>query len=242
MRSELLDFLKGHSDTDIFLFQEVYKSRFEGDHIVVPGYDPDFSLADTLAKSLPSHQEHFCQVLKDVYGLAAYVACDKEIGEKGEMLVARRDWYDLSDPANREHNRKLQWFEIVADGKKVLIVNAHLTSRPAGKRDSEQRLRQSEMIVRLLSMFDGPKILAGDFNLMPDTESIRMIEAAGMRNLVKEYGVKSTRNEIYFKFRKNPLLFADYIFISPEIKVTDFKVLPDIVSDHLPLCLEFEIE
>lgn len=123
------------------------------------------------------------------------------------------------------------------NGKKVLIVNVHLTHRPEGKSDSEKRFKQSKIIIDFLGMFDCPKILVGDFNLLPDTESIAMIERAGMRNLIKEYNVTSTRTELY----KKPLQFADYIFVSPEINVREFKVLPDVVSDHAPLYLDFEI-
>jgi endonuclease/exonuclease/phosphatase family metal-dependent hydrolase len=93
------------------------------------------------------------------------------------------------------------------------------------------------MIVNFMNLFDCPKILMGDFNLLPDTESIKIIEAAGLRNLIKEFGITETRTELY----KKKLRFADYAFVSPEIKVKDFKVLPDVVSDHSPQYLDFEI-
>ncbi|HEU0081016.1 MAG TPA: hypothetical protein VFQ72_03260 [Candidatus Paceibacterota bacterium] len=32
-----------------------------------------------------------------------------------------------------------------------------------------------------------------------------------------------------------------YVFVSPGIKVKEFKVLPDVVSDHAPLFLDFEV-
>jgi len=59
-----------------------------------------------------------------------------------------------------------------------------------------------------------------------------------MRNLIKDYDITSTRSKLYTKHKK-PVLFADYIFTSPEIEVRDFKVLPDVVSDHLPLLLDY---
>ena len=237
IKDALGEFLDSRSDADILLFQEVYKSRFDNDHVHVVGFTPDFTLFDTISRSLVQHNGHFCQVLKESYGIAAFVDKKVEIGEKGEMLVSFRDWNDVSDLHNRDHIRKLQWFEVFINGKKILIANAHLTHRPEGKEDSPKRINQSELIVKFLSMFDCPKVLAGDFNLLPDTEGIRMIEAAGMRNLVKEFGVTSTRTEMY----KKPLKFADYVFVSTEVKVKDFKVLPDVVSDHAPLFLDFEV-
>ncbi len=57
-----------------------------------------------------------------------------------------------------------------------------------------------------------------------------------MRNLVKEYRVTSTRSQLY----KKPDKFADYILVSPEVIVEDFKVLEEEMSDHLPLLLTFQ--
>ena len=72
------------------------------------------------------------------------------------------------------------------------------------------------------------------FNLKPDTESIQIIEN-GMNNLITQYDITSTRSNWYTKEER----FADYIFTSPEIIIKTFEVLPDVVSDHLPLFLEF---
>ena len=79
-------------------------------------------------------------------------------------------------------------------------------------------------------------ILAGDFNLRPDTKSIKMLEA-DMKNLIIEYGVKSTRSNLH----KRPEKFADYIMVSDKIKVNNFEVIYRHVSDHLPLLLDFSI-
>ncbi|MGH7175090.1 MAG: endonuclease/exonuclease/phosphatase family protein, partial [Minisyncoccia bacterium] len=56
----------------------------------------------------------------------------------------------------------------------------------------------------------------------------------GMRNLIEEYKITSTRTSFYDETEK----FADYAFVSPEAKVLDFKVLPEEVSDHAALYLE----
>ena len=64
-----------------------------------------------------------------------------------------------------------------------------------------------------------------------------MFEKLGLRNLVKENGVTSTRTSLYSK----PEKFADYAFVSPGIEVADFKILPDEMSDHVPMYTEFEL-
>jgi endonuclease/exonuclease/phosphatase family metal-dependent hydrolase len=62
-----------------------------------------------------------------------------------------------------------------------------------------------------------------------------MLEAAPLRNLVAEFGVASTRTSLYTR----PEKFADYVFVSAGVEVRGFRVLPDEVSDHAPLMLEF---
>ena len=79
-----------------------------------------------------------------------------------------------------------------------------------------------------------PKILCGDFNLRPDTESMKIIEDR-MHNLIYLYQVNSTRTSLYKKEEK----FADYILTSPEVKTHRFAVLDHEVSDHKPLFLDF---
>jgi exonuclease III len=68
-----------------------------------------------------------------------------------------------------------------------------------------------------------------------DGQSLAILEE-GMKNLIKEYGVTDTRSSLYTK----PIRFADYILVSPEIRINNFKVLAEEVSDHLPMVLEFE--
>jgi endonuclease/exonuclease/phosphatase family metal-dependent hydrolase len=93
--------------------------------------------------------------------------------------------------------------------------------------------------MNFMKKISGPKIICGDFNILPDTESVAILEN-GMRNLVKEFAIESTRTPLYRHYN-NPdePNFADYVFVSPDVNVMKFTVLPDVVSDHSPLLLEF---
>jgi endonuclease/exonuclease/phosphatase family metal-dependent hydrolase len=104
-----------------------------------------------------------------------------------------------------------------------------------GKQDIEERLEQSENILKFTSKLSNPYILCGDFNLLPDTESIKKFERAGLKNLIREYNITSTRTSYYTRPEKH----ADYAFVSDGIEVKDFKILPDKISDHAPMSLEF---
>ncbi|MBI2621751.1 MAG: endonuclease/exonuclease/phosphatase family protein [Candidatus Levybacteria bacterium] len=124
---------------------------------------------------------------------------------------------------------------------KFLVINFHGYWTPSAKFDTKERLEQSEKIIAFAKNQNLPAIIAGDFNLAIDTKSVAMFEEGGFRNLVRESKAKATRSKHYnIKWRKNDK-FADYIFVSKDVRVLEFKVLPDQVSDHLPLYLEFEV-
>ena len=61
-----------------------------------------------------------------------------------------------------------------------------------------------------------------------------------MSNLIDEYNIKTTRPTFNDGLDKGDLV-CDYIFVNNKIKVNDFKVLDNNVSDHLPLLLDFDI-
>lgn len=86
----------------------------------------------------------------------------------------------------------------------------------------------------------GSKIIVGDFNLLPETESLKII-GEGMRNLIGEFNIARTRSNLSPFFGKKEFQkFADYTLATPDVKVLDFKVLEVEVSDHLPMILEFD--
>ena len=126
---------------------------------------------------------------------------------------------------------------LVTAPQHISILNFHALWLDGNKVDNPEILEQTNRIADILQRTSPPLILAGDFNLWPETESIAIIERAKMRNLIKDYSVSSTRPKD-FPF-PNP--FADYIFTSPEIAIQSFQAMPDEVSDHLPLALEFRI-
>lgn len=128
---------------------------------------------------------------------------------------------------------------LTKNGVDYLIATIHGIWSKEGRKDTPERLKQSEIIKDLFDKYKTKKILTGDFNLLPTTESVIMLEQ-GMVNLIKKCSILSTRTS----FKKQTNLdketenFADYIFVSPDIEVKTFKVIFEEVSDHYPLMLE----
>ncbi|MDE1762249.1 MAG: endonuclease/exonuclease/phosphatase family protein [Candidatus Micrarchaeota archaeon] len=128
----------------------------------------------------------------------------------------------------------MQHTEIELANDLYSVFNIHGLWQGSTKHDTPERIEQSKQIVRALEGAGGLRILCGDLNLLPDAESIMIIEN-GMRNLIREYGITSTRSRLYTK----ELRYADYVFVSENLKVRGFEVLDEEVSDHLPLALDF---
>ncbi len=233
----LLSFFKKYNNKiDVFCLQEIFSNASSKKD------DSTFSEAiNVAAKNLDLYQDiqailkdydgYFCSVYADVYGIAMFVKKDIQVIENGEIIIyENKKFYDPEND-DADHTRKAQWLKLEEN---LNIINIHGHWDISGKRDTENRLKQSDTIINLISQLKGETILCGDFNLLPDTESIKKIERSGLRNLIKEYGITSTRTSFY----KKPEKYADYAFINKDVNLKDFKVLPDEVSDHFPLYLE----
>ncbi|MEX0932264.1 MAG: endonuclease/exonuclease/phosphatase family protein [Parcubacteria group bacterium] len=224
----LLEFFENYKDIDIFCLQEIYHEATLD--MVEEEYKEDsLNLFGDIQSILEEHVGYFRPCVNGCYGLAVFVKDTITVQREGEVTI-----YDAPDyKGGGNHSRNLQYIEFEKDKEKYVVVNVHGLWNGEGKSDSPSRLSQSENIRNLVDSLEGSKIICGDMNLLPETESMKILEK-GMRNLISEYKVSSTRSSLY----KKPLKFADYILVSPDLEVKDFKVLPDEVSDHLPLFLE----
>lgn len=124
------------------------------------------------------------------------------------------------------------------NSKKLRILNYHgiWTKEKIG---NQATLAACQKINKLAREVDYPVIITGDFNLFPDSESMRVF--TGFTSLADKHNIKTTRpktNELNHLDRN----VVDYILISPGIKVNSFQVLDSDVSDHLPLILDFNLQ
>jgi endonuclease/exonuclease/phosphatase family metal-dependent hydrolase len=126
------------------------------------------------------------------------------------------------------------------DNRETVVCSVHGIPYPGDKLDTPERLYQTET---LLGAFAGRSrvVIGGDFNLLPETQSIRKFAANGYRDLIADYDVETTRNYLSFgKHPESPQYFADYAFTSLDVNVKDFIVPAVIVSDHQPLELSID--
>jgi len=233
VHDEVLDFIKNKkNETDIFCFQEIFKS------------DKEIKISKGAYSNIKREVEEILPDFKGFYyptagsgdlngfvdyplffGQETFVKNGIEVLDSGETYVYK-NYNELSLYPNGKPNfpRNFVYTILEKDGKKFLVLNIHGFWAPAAKFDNEHRFKQSQIILDFIEKYDS----------MLDEK---------LRNLVKEYKVPTTRSLLYDeKWRvENNDKYADYIFTSDNVKVKDFKVLQDQVSDHLPLYLEFEI-
>lgn len=252
--SELIEFVEHYRDTvDIFVFQEVYntptKNKYTRDTSTFQSpfsnvFPPRATIYHDLLEKLPNHTSYFESAQDNFdylgkvdfelsFGLASFVNKKHTISEYQSIFVFR-DKNSLINRDNASMGRNIQIFTI---NNGITIINFHGLWNTLQKIDCPERIEQSKNIRKVLDTAAYPKILAGDYNLNPNTESLKMLEK-DMVNLIKKNNITSTRSSLYEKENK----FADYILVSPEITIKDFKVLSDTVSDHSPLYLEFDNE
>lgn len=233
----LLDFFARHKDVDVFCLQEIWSG---GEEMlgVKAGGSPLEGITTTLladiGEVLSGHAVFFRPHFKDYYGLAMFVRKTLKVKEEGEVFVYQdRGFVSGEDPGN--HARNIQYVTLEKEGGLKTVINFHGMWNGRGKGDAEERVLQSANIVNFVSTLAHPFVLVGDFNLNPETESLKTLEDFPLRNLIKEYGITSTRTSLYTKENR----FADYCLVSDGVEVEDFKILPDEVSDHAPLFLEW---
>lgn len=234
------------NSTDIFCFQEVFSSvsgpkEYKGMRPI---------LLEELKVLLPEFEliyfanyEGWIDMEKVDFevseGQAIFVKKSLKVISHGALYIfGNKDTKIQADFINEP--KSLVYAEVETGGKMLLIVNVHGQWYPGEKIDTPERIEQSQRILNFLSKYNCQKIVCGDFNLMPNTKSIAMLNGH-LRNLIRDFAIENTRNEISWGMYKNQQKFADFTFVTKDIGVNSFSVPYNLVSDHLPMELEFSI-
>jgi exonuclease III len=231
----LLKFIKKYSsEIDIFCFQEVFSG--EKTARVYLG-KVQLNIFSEMQNILPDFNGHHASAQEgDVGGLAIFIKKSIAANKIEHIVVFEESNVGMEETDEKYFSmgRDLQRLEFNHSDKTYIILNFHGMWVASGKRNTEKRMEQSEKIRKIFDESKGSKILCGDLNQIPNTTSMSILNK-GNRNLIQEYEIDSTRSSLYKKSEK----FADYVIVSQDVEVKDFRVLKEEVSDHLPLLLEF---
>lgn len=215
MQESLVDYLAEQArDTDIFCFQEATEPMKRACASVLSGYREisDYKYISELEN----------------YSQATFVRKDIPILSSGTLMA-------------EDMERGLATYvKIRVDGREMYVCNAHGNSRPVEKRDNPGRLAFSRGLIEFFQHKDVPVVIGGDFNLLPETDSVKMFERAGYRDLIRGFDIDTTRNRLVWDRFPVKMYYSDYVFLNEHVQLKDFIVPKNEVSDHLPMLLEID--
>ena len=234
-------FAEKGKEIDIFCLQEM----FDCPQSVLSARHPDRKelrgdIFKRVCDALPEHEGSLAYFDDDRHRMAPALFVRRGVEVKTiEDFVVYRPERPVETGNAVISSRKLQYITFAFRGHDFTVANFHGLWVNGPKTDTPERLEHAREVRAFLDSLQGKKILCGDFNLLPETESLAIMRG-DMRDLVKESGVGSTRTPLYRHYQ-NPAEpnFADYILASRDVEVHDFSVLPDVVSDHAPLQVTF---
>ncbi len=238
----LIKYIKSKKkDTDIFCFQEVYDTSTNR-KIVEKKYRAD--ILKQLSNKLKEFDAFFVSNISNFsftnsinfnlnWGIVIFVRKNiSVIKVKTEYI---HGYINSELKKNMPKPRKVQLMTINKNGKKYTFIQFHGLWVKGKKIDTAERLLQSRKIRRIIDKVHGKKIICGDFNLLPGTKSLSILEKDFL-NLIKNHNISTTRSKFYKRLDK----YADYILISKDINVQNFNVPKVNISDHLPMELIFD--
>ena len=132
--------------------------------------------------------------------------------------------------------RGFQVVRIAQNGRArpIRVAHFHGLRDVGGKGDTPAPADQAKRALTLLSQIASPQddiVLAGDFNILPDSETLAIFADWGLRDLV---GQQDARTALYPKAIRH----ANYMLATASVDVKSFDVPANpVVWDHRPLIL-----
>ena len=247
---DCIAFLK-KENADVFVLQEVYRGG-SGET------NRDYQALDILKNSFPDYHSYYsAEFFKIINGSkveAGNAIFSKfAISKTSSVFVAGNYQERKIDNAQEFMNsgRNLQFASIKLSNTELNIFNIHGVWGFDGQ-DNPARLRMSEIVVKEIKDKQNT-ILAGDFNLLANTITIKNIEKyltnVFSNRLPTTFNLKMKREGIkkgFNNWKSNDLKgyavsAVDMIFVSPNLKILESYQPKVDVSDHYPLIIEVEV-
>lgn len=220
---------------DILCLQEVYSSE-------TPILQPD-KMFDSLEqiKSVTGYENCFFSPtytgeyfgVKTSFGnaiISRYPLSD------AKYLFVNAEYNENANNENIEVNaRVLQTCWVSIEGKSFSLANYHGYFVPSPEGD-DVTVEKMKIVKSRVDELPKPIIFSGDFNVADYSKAMRVFDGF-LRDLTSENKIKSTLSQ----FGKVKDVACDHILISDGIEVTSFRVAEDLVSDHKPLIMEFNL-
>lgn len=233
---EILAFLR-EENADVLALQEVYN----GQESALPRQYRSF---DVLGKTLGYPHRAFAPAFYD-HRADGTMDQGNAILSRFPILSTSTRFYD--NPYDHEYvesgpdfsptPRNILHCVIDANGTDVHVFDTQGIWGFDGE-DNERRLSMADVIVDEVSGKE-PAILAGDFNVKEQTQTIQNIERP-LKSVFKGE-LKTSFNLRHKKGGGFATAVVDMVFVSPDVRVIDHRTSHANVSDHIPLVCRFSI-
>lgn len=233
----IVDFLKSE-DPDILICQEVHGG-------VDPKLPVNLRTTTGLSKAISLPFYYFSPCMrwswpegKIPWGNAVFSKTPIISGEENFYYGEFGDWERPKTPDFSNIPRNLQHVQIKIGRSALNIFNNHGIWGFDGD-DNEERLKMADFILKKITGQENV-ILAGDFNVKENTQTIGKIQ-----NILNDPFKGERKSSFNMKQKdKNSgygTAVVDFIFTGTDIKVLEHSQ-PDVdISDHLPLVVELEV-
>lgn len=175
--------------------------------------------------------------LSDIYPhqLFGPLSQDRRHIPQGIGLLAKRAWRETGVEWSEVSDRAYAvWARFPASSPGLTVAAVHLNNpffHPAGHQKAE-----AESLASMVKRFDGPVIVAGDFNMTPfSTRYGRLLKESGLRRATG--GLNTTWPSLV-----TPLgLALDHFLVGAKVKRAAMRVGPRLWSDHRPIVGTFDL-
>ena len=143
--------------------------------------------------------------------------------------------HDMTADSYVMNTRNAQFVTLQVGDSTILIVNHHgyWEANPTGSEASVAAMQH--VIDKLRTFGTMPIVIAGDMNINPNTAGMRLFDGLA-EDLTATYNIPSTLSVL----GKAQDVACDHILVNSLVRVSDFHVFDDLVSDHKALMLEFD--
>ena len=219
---------------DVLCLQEVVHSPAttkdwltyrDGDHVL----PQRANFFQDVALALPDHVAIFCPASQGIlwdnntqipsqWGLATFVRKSFPIIAQKQDFVHKTyspDGYGDHPRSRSAHAIRLFDYE---KNHPVCVAHMHGLRDLRGKMDTPERAEQARKFISVATSIAESNdllIVCGDFNVEPESETLKILAEAGLTDLVTTRTKKGTRNSFY----KKPSINADYMLVNSHVDV-----------------------
>lgn len=234
-----LDFLS-QQQADIMFLQEAYNG-------INPAFEARFRTVTRLRHTFPDYSWHFAPTYLDTRSVEGPIEDGQLILSRWPLAEEQNLFFDIpygeydqdTHPDFSQFPANLQTAITNVNGLRLKLLNVHGPVNYDGLADTNRRLHMRDTILHAIEG-ESRVILAGDFNVRPETETIRSLSQV-LQPLFAEGELATTFN---MQRKSNPgfaTAAVDNLFVSASLTVVDRQCPPVDISDHLPLVAELKL-